>query len=284
MTTPAPVAGLPVGKAVSGQLLLRKYQSDQQTIAQRVALAIHNLWMSIINPAAFQDSWETMNPIANGVISTHFDMAAASAAQYYSMSRVIADYPHIHVPGIRPDEDYINRVVNAMGRGQYFHFVKEEDPAQASGMARDALRGAATRMTLMGGRNTIVQAAGIDPVATGWERIIEPGACSFCAMLAGRGGVYTEATADFRAHDHCHCVARPVFKGQKSVNADLSDKWGEVTRGTRGKAARAAWDKYWSDRGESERAPVSAKEGTGPAAVPVESIGRAEIPNSPANG
>lgn len=281
MTTPA---GLPVSRSASGQLLLAKYQSDQQTIAQRVALAIHNLWLQIINPERFDQSWATLNPIANGIVSTHFDMSSAAAAQYYANSRVVADYPHIDVPGLRPDEDYINRVINAMGRGQFYHFSKEQDPAEASTMAQDALRGASTRMTLMGGRDTIVQAAGADPVATGWERVIEPGACSFCAMLAGRGGVYSEASVYFRAHDHCHCVARPVFKGQTSVNKELSAAWGRETKGTRGAAARAAWDKYWSSHGGPETTAVATEKGTGTPAIPGQPVGRAALPDSAANG
>jgi hypothetical protein len=28
-------------------------------------------------------------------------------------------------------------------------------------------------------------------------------------MLLGRGGVYTEATADFESHDHCGCWSEP---------------------------------------------------------------------------
>jgi hypothetical protein len=281
MTTPS---GLPVSRSASGQLLLAKYQSDQQTIAQRVALAIHNLWLQIINPERFDQSWATLNPIANGIVSTHYDMSAATAAQYYANSRVIADFPHIDVPGIRPDEEYINRVVNAMGRGQYYHFAKQEDPAQASTMAQDALRGASTRMTLMGGRDTIVKASAMDPVAMGWERVIEPGACSFCAMLAGRGGVYSEASVYFRAHDHCHCVARPVFRGQKSINTELSAAWGRETKGTRGAAARAAWDKYWSSHGGPETTAVTAEKGTGIASLVNQPVGRAALPNSAANG
>jgi hypothetical protein len=34
-------------------------------------------------------------------------------------------------------------------------------------------------------------------------------------MLADRGAVYSEATADFAAHDHCGCSAEPVY-GDKS--------------------------------------------------------------------
>jgi hypothetical protein len=36
-------------------------------------------------------------------------------------------------------------------------------------------------------------------------------ACDFCEMLADRGAVYGEASADFEAHDHCSCSAEPVF-------------------------------------------------------------------------
>lgn len=283
MTTPAP-AGLPVSRAAGSQLLLQQYRTEQQTLAARVALSIRSLWEQIVNPAAFDKSWEMLNPIANGIISTHYDMTAASAATYYANSRALANFPHIHVPGISVDEEYVNRVVNAMGRGQFFHFLKEYSPEESSAKASDALQGASTRMTLKGGRETIVRAAGIDPVATGWERIIEPGACSFCAMLAGRGGVYTESTVNFRAHDHCHCVARPVFRGQKSVNEELSAAWGRETKGTRGAAARAAWDKYWSSNGGREGTQTATGEGPGPASVAKESVGRSALPHSEANG
>jgi hypothetical protein len=281
MTTPAP--GLPVGRTASGQILLSHYRNNQQAIATRVALAIQNLWHKIIDPAKFDESWHIMNPIANGIISTHQNMAAADAAQYYANSRVMAGFPHIHVPGLPVNEDYIDKVVNIMGRGQFYHFLKEQDEAAASSMAADALRGSSTRLVLNGGRETVVRASGIDPMAIGWERIIEPGACSFCAMLAGRGGVYKESTVNFRAHDHCHCVGRPVFKGQSSVNRDLSDKWGEVTKGTRGAAARAAWDRYWSSHGGPETTTGSTEKGAGPASVEDQSIGRAALSHSAAN-
>ena len=89
--------------------------------------------------------------------------------------------------------------------------------------------GAAERITLAGGRDTIVGAAKADPKCTGWVRIASPDACAFCAMLAtrlesprGRGGAYlSEQTALFRGnsgdsyHDHCRCTAQAVFQGQE---------------------------------------------------------------------
>ena len=52
-----------------------------------------------------------------------------------------------------------------------------------------------------------------DPSAQGWQRQAS-GGCEFCQMLASRGVVYSEASADFASHDHCRCFAVPAFKGR----------------------------------------------------------------------
>jgi hypothetical protein len=59
-------------------------------------------------------------------------------------------------------------------------------------------------------RQTIQASSIADPGARGWARE-GSGNCDFCAMLIGRGAVYTEATADFDSHDHCGCIAVPAF-------------------------------------------------------------------------
>ena len=59
-------------------------------------------------------------------------------------------------------------------------------------------------------RETVRFSAVQDRGARGWARA-GSGGCDFCAMLIGRGAVYTEATADFDSHDHCGCVAVPEF-------------------------------------------------------------------------
>jgi hypothetical protein len=56
-------------------------------------------------------------------------------------------------------------------------------------------------------RDAITQNTAADPSAVGWRRYARPGACRFCLMLAGKGEVYTESTANFAAHGDCHCVA-----------------------------------------------------------------------------
>ena len=255
MTTPA-IPGLPATRAASGPILLSRYQGQQSAVALRAAQAIYNLWLQLVHPDSFKADWAQLEPLANGIVNTHYDMASASAAQYYSASRVIAGNNYLNVPGVKPDEAYISKVLGIMGPGMYQHYLNENNPPDnAATMTADGLKGAATRLVLAGGRDTVTGTTHQDPMAKGWERVIEPGSCSFCSMLAGRGAVYKESTVDFRAHDHCKCVARAVFIGEPSVNTDLSKAWGEATAGTRGKAAIAAWDQYWSSHGNALPGP-----------------------------
>lgn len=70
--------------------------------------------------------------------------------------------------------------------------------------------GSAGRLVLDGGRETVQATAVADPRTAGWQRVTS-GGCTFCRMLAGRGAVYSEASSDFEAHDHCACSAEPVY-------------------------------------------------------------------------
>lgn len=71
--------------------------------------------------------------------------------------------------------------------------------------------GAAMRWALNGGRETILNTINADPKAVGYERVTSGNACEFCSMLADRGAVYGEESADFEAHDHCACGAEVVY-------------------------------------------------------------------------
>jgi hypothetical protein len=256
-----------------GQLLLHHYQTSQQAIARQVAQDVNDTWRKYVNHEKFMDSWGAVNELIQNSINSYFNAAEAASARYYASSRVVQGFGHIDVPGITLDPHYLDSVMQIMGPGQFFnHLENNADAEIASNMTRDGMQGSAARLVLNGGRNTITNVATQDQAAEGWERVIEPGACSFCAMLAGRGGVYRESTVDFRAHDHCHCVARPVFKGQQSMNQGLSEAWGRETKGTSGADARAAWDKYWrgqSSNVESQQrhATEAQGEGAGHAAV-----------------
>jgi hypothetical protein len=74
------------------------------------------------------------------------------------------------------------------------------------------LAGAVHEYALQPGRDTVRRSSVADPASAGWARSTSGNACEFCEMLAGRGAVYSEDTADFEAHGHCNCVAVPVWQ------------------------------------------------------------------------
>jgi hypothetical protein len=72
--------------------------------------------------------------------------------------------------------------------------------------------GGAQRRIANFSRLTVMGSSIADPAARGWERVGSGSSCEFCQMLLGRGAVYTEASADFEAHDHDDCGAAPAWR------------------------------------------------------------------------
>jgi hypothetical protein len=104
--------------------------------------------------------------------------------------------------------------------------AEDPDPQRAHALAGWAVNtgtdGAATLALVTGGlqriiadqaRMSVAVSAVADPKADGWQRVAH-GGCAFCQMLAGRGEVFSKASADFASHDKCHCVAVAAFGGK----------------------------------------------------------------------
>lgn len=271
MTTP----GLPIDASQASAMLFSRYQHNQGVIAQHVTDSVQAMWTQMVDPLHFSDSWRRLGPVVQGIIDTHYQMSAADASQYYGLSRAVAGFHGPTVPGSNIDQGYLSHVVNVMGNGQFYHFLKDNEAADASALARDALSGSAVRLVMNGGRNTVTRAASHDPISMGWERIIEHQSCDYCSRLAASSGLHKAASEVFHAHDDCQCLARVVFHGQASANTDLAGQWAMATRGKTGKAANAAWNQYWSEKsgstgngsGGAEAAPAPTGEGASDAPV-----------------
>lgn len=123
-------------------------------------------------------------------------------------------------------------VKSAVGRGVQV--------AQAMDTARARSAAAAMRHVLGGGRDTIAETVGADRQALGWGRAVSGRGCAFCAMLASRGPVYSEATVAFDAHDGCSCSAEPVYREDAAWPAGserYQSMWNEATAGLSGQDA-----------------------------------------------
>jgi hypothetical protein len=77
------------------------------------------------------------------------------------------------------------------------------------------LEGGFDRRLWTAARSVYMTSATSDPAAHGWQRETDGHACAFCVMLASRGAVYSEASADFSSHDHCGCTAVVAWTGRE---------------------------------------------------------------------
>lgn len=77
--------------------------------------------------------------------------------------------------------------------------------------AQTLIEGGLQRRIANASRDTVTGSTYADPKAVGWQRVGN-GDCSWCEMLISRGAVYTEASSQFAAHDHCQCGAMPQFR------------------------------------------------------------------------
>lgn len=89
------------------------------------------------------------------------------------------------------------------------------------------------------GRDTVTASSIADPQARGWQRSARgAGGCAFCSMLAARGAVYSRSSVDFGAHDHCKCVAVPVFDGSPFTVKPYTPSDRRITDADRERVAR----------------------------------------------
>lgn len=159
---------------------------------------------------------ETIQPFADAaalVVDDGFRRSARTAAAFYLASRpsgiTTIEVPEVFAP--MPEENAgklcgaaLSGILNSRRAG---HSI---GAAKSNGLVK--LSGTASGLVLEGGRQTILQTAQQDPIATGrWRRVTGGRSCPFCVMLANRGPVFSDDTADFSAHAHCGCSASPEF-------------------------------------------------------------------------
>lgn len=96
--------------------------------------------------------------------------------------------------------------------------------------AEKKAEGVAEKLVVDQGRGTVQEAVRRDRQAVGWARTAALGACAFCKLLATRGAVYKQDTVDFRSHDGCHCMALPLFRGQRFELSDKAKEWERLYR------------------------------------------------------
>jgi hypothetical protein len=228
-------------------------------LAVAIGLAIERLWphLDLLN---LKRSLPAFIAAVTLEIQSHAQASATLAVRQYTQQRVAAGEGRGFSPrpADPPSLAQITSMVNwsveplfssnvqALASGQPEAAPTELLPSGGSAIAdaKARLAAAAERQVLDTGRQTIADNAQTDRKAKGWARVPEPGACSFCLMLATRGAVYrAEQSAEFKTHDHCRCHIEPVFTAYEPSAAvrQAQALWATSTRGKSGNAARIAF-------------------------------------------
>ncbi len=141
-------------------------------------------------------------------IGYYSDGSAALAADYYEEERELANPSTALTASLAlPDRTVKQRRAVAWATDPLF--LDEPDEALVGARLAQVVQ----LHTASPYRQTILDNWRRDDFCIGWRRITR-GGCRFCRMLADRGAVYREATAQFAAHESCSCTAQAVFRGQ----------------------------------------------------------------------
>lgn len=204
-----------------------QFAAANRTIVRMVNDDLSTFWASLPlrNPAAARDMLLEFVPI---LVSQYGEIAADVAAEWFEELRDIAageglfraagQLGNFRARAVDPLEAVPPVATESSVRfaaGGLFRPDEETRPKDMPATPQqtlDMLRGSLQKQVLQAGRDTIVTNTNRDRAARGWGRFVRPGACAFCRMLSGRGGVYTEISAAFDAHDgECMCVAGPTW-------------------------------------------------------------------------
>jgi hypothetical protein len=179
---------------------LRRGQAGIRVLVER-DLAAFFASLNTDRPEAARDALLAFVPAQ---VSAYGESASAVAADWYDEQRAKARVRgRFRVP--LQDSPYMDAVPGLVRRAAGGLFTAAPESTLT------ILTPTVGKYVLAAGRQTVSQAAVRDPAARGWARVTSGGGCEFCQMLAGRGAVYSDATAEFESHAHCNCAAVPVW-------------------------------------------------------------------------
>lgn len=237
-----------------GAQLTDWHMGQQQALAARIQNIVMAIFpgLDLSSFAAVDASWPALELGLRAAIEAGYGASSALAVNYYELFRAaegLSDaFSTVLADPISPDQLGISLKVT----GPYVakHLIAVGD-ANIEAKLLVSMLGAAGRLTLSGGRESILANGRADKALLGYQRACygkKP--CTFCRMLRSRGPVYhSEQSAEFkgngeRYHDHCHCQAEPVYSTDTEWvpgGREDRDLWNEVTAGVSGKDAIAAF-------------------------------------------
>jgi hypothetical protein len=205
---------------------LRDAQNHQRALDDLTTLAIRDLlalWATLDTADALSTSRALQDALPD-LVNTYGAVAATLAADFYEDLRADAVGGSFTAVLAAPSSER-TLAMSRWAAGALF----SQTPDAALTLSR--LSGGVQRGVAGADRDTIAASVGSDPLGPRYARHASGNACAFCALVATRGPVYrSEDTAGGKYHDHCHCVAVPVWPGQDYEAAPYVKGWDKAYR------------------------------------------------------
>lgn len=217
----------------------RRQRQAQRGLSRLLVRDVRKLRRLII-PSRLQESVPDWIEAVRAVVGEYGNASAAAAADFYEAERVAAEVTgRFTVLLLDPPPD--EQVDNSLRWATKDLWPRDPDDPKTTAAQRAPLEtrldvaekkaeGVAQKLVTDQGRGTVQAAVQRDRMAVGYARAAALGACAFCRLLAARGMVYKQDTADFRAHDGCNCGVIPVFRGQRFELSAHAQEWDRLYR------------------------------------------------------
>jgi len=241
-----------------------QHQAGQVALVALIPALLREAW-PLLDLHNLQATMPRFVAAVRAIVARYGQASAAGALAYYQTERRAQNVPGR--PSLKLAPSPVDSVIEDAVSWATTDLWGPVTP-EAETKALDLLDGAVQNLVLDQGRYTIIDAVKQDKYAKGWARVTEPGACSFCVMLALRAGAgflyHKRSAADFRAHTPgphggglCQCHVEPVFTAyEPSAHMRQMQKvWADSTKGRYGADARAAF------RQAIEGRPIVGKSG-----------------------
>lgn len=214
-----------------------RYRAAQIGLTRLLVRDVRGL-RRLILPSRLRESVPDWLAAMNAVVAQYARTSTALAAEFYDAQREAAGVPGPFTVPVAdpPPEEQTTASLRWATKDLWPREPEEATPAQLEPMdvrlaqAQKKAERVAQKLVADTGRGTVREAVRQDRQAVAWARAAALGACYFCKVLATRGAVYEQDTADFRAHDGCHCGVVPVFRGQRFELSPHAREWERIYR------------------------------------------------------
>lgn len=202
--------------AAARQLTLR-HRDAQLAVARSVAVHVLEQW-GLVDPVRIDATWPRIAAALREVVDAGHAASVQTAAGYLRLHAALygVDVADLALPDSNPQQvDTSLRVTGPVALKRATGDGQSLDAASAN--AATMLVGAATRLSLAGGRTLLHDTIESDDSIIGWRRVGDGHSCNFCEALISRGAVYKSADTAGRGnsyHDHDGCVPEPAYVGQ----------------------------------------------------------------------